>query len=333
MTRHALTFILLFVTLASCRLALANDTEASIALGGLVLKQNDVIAMRSEDLYISREQVRVRYQFANTSDKDVTITVAFPLPDIGWTPPDLRVEDENFEYIISPYYRYATPTVDFHTYVDGQPIVAQAQWKAVVGDKDVTDWFQARELSISPDEVEFSKLSAADRKDARRKGIFDGKNHPAWVMQTTYYWQQKFPAGATLNIEHVYQPSTGGTVVSLMGDTMEYAKIEPGKTTSVGDSYKSYCVDQSLRDTVKRHAQNDQYYGEYWIDYILTTGANWKEPIADFRLVVDKGDPKNLISFCGDDIKKISPTQFEMRKTNWRPEKDLSVLILVPHFD
>ena len=67
---------------------------------------------------------------------------------------------------------------------------------------------------------------------------------------------------------------------------------------------------------------------ETWIGYILTTGANWRAPIGDFRLVVDKGDPRNLVSFCGEGVRRISPTQFEIRRRNWRPTRDLDVLIL-----
>jgi hypothetical protein len=42
---------------------------------------------------------------------------------------------------------------------------------------------------------------------------------------------------------------------------------------------------------------------------------------------VDKGAPENLLSFCMDGVKKISPTQFEVRKTNFEPAKDLDILI------
>ena len=47
-----------------------------------------------------------------------------------------------------------------------------------------------------------------------------------------------------------------------------------------------------------------------------------------FRLVVDKGKPDNLVSFCMDGVRKISPTQFEVRKTNFEPRRDLPVLIV-----
>ena len=71
-----------------------------------------------------------------------------------------------------------------------------------------------------------------------------------------------------------------------------------------------------------------QYLTETWVDYILTTGANWAEPIGEFRLVVDKGSSRNLVSFCGEDVRRISSTRFEMRRTNFTPTRDLSVVIV-----
>ena len=64
------------------------------------------------------------------------------------------------------------------------------------------------------------------------------------------------------------------------------------------------------------------------ISYVLKTGANWAGPIKEFRLVVDKGDADSLVSFCGDDVKKVSPTRFEMKMTDFTPEDDFAVLIL-----
>ena len=43
---------------------------------------------------------------------------------------------------------------------------------------------------------------------------------------------------------------------------------------------------------------------------------------------VDKGEAGNLVSFCADGVRKIGPTQFEVRHTNFTPTRDLSVLIL-----
>jgi hypothetical protein len=69
---------------------------------------------------------------------------------------------------------------------------------------------------------------------------------------------------------------------------------------------------------------------EQRIAYILKTGANWRAPIGDFRLVVDKGDARNIVSFCATGTRKISPTRFEVRRSNWRPDRDLDILIVRP---
>ena len=48
---------------------------------------------------------------------------------------------------------------------------------------------------------------------------------------------------------------------------------------------------------------------EQRLDYVLTTGGNWAlGTIGDFKLTIDKGDPENLVSFCGENVKKTGPT-------------------------
>ena len=84
-------------------------------------------------------------------------------------------------------------------------------------------------------------------------------------------------------------------------------------------------VERARRDA---KGQYGAPYSEQRIEYILSTGANWAGPIKEFRLVVDKGDADSLVSFCGDDVKKVSPTRFEMKKIDFTPEDDFAVLIL-----
>ena len=66
------------------------------------------------------------------------------------------------------------------------------------------------------------------------------------------------------------------------------------------------------------------------VRYVLTTGANWARPIGDFRMVIDKLSPSNLVSFCGTGVRRISPTQFEVRYRNFTPRQDVAVLVLTP---
>ena len=45
-------------------------------------------------------------------------------------------------------------------------------------------------------------------------------------------------------------------------------------------------------------------------------------------MVVDKGSSRNLVSFCGEGVRKTGPTTFEVRRRNYTPTRDLSVLIV-----
>ena len=74
--------------------------------------------------------------------------------------------------------------------------------------------------------------------------------------------------------------------------------------------------------------QSGAPFSEQRIEYVLKTGGNWAGPIKQFRLVVDKGDPDSLVSFCGEDVRKISQTEFEMKQTDFTPDEDLAILIL-----
>ena len=93
---------------------------------------------------------------------------------------------------------------------------------------------------------------------------------------------------------------------------------------------QKYCLDRAIVNAaaVQQSKSPSGYFTEQRLEYVLTTGANWSKPIGEFRLVVEKGAPDNLVSLCGSGIKKISPTQFEMRVRNFIPTENLRVLIL-----
>jgi len=94
----------------------------------------------------------------------------------------------------------------------------------------------------------------------------------------------------------------------------------------------TYCVADDLLRGIDRIAGdaegNTANLRERRISYILKTGANWSGPIKDFKLVIDKGKPDRLVSFCLDGVKKISPTAFEVRMKDFTPDRDLKILLI-----
>ncbi len=111
-------FVALTLICAAALPALANDTTAELATAGLIFVTNDNIEMSAEDLFISAKQVRVRYRFVNKANTDVTVLVAFPLPEVRISEPDQNI---------------ALPTEDpvnifaFTTRVNGKPISMQVE--------------------------------------------------------------------------------------------------------------------------------------------------------------------------------------------------------------
>ena len=314
--------------------ALANDSSAELKQGGLVLVRNPGVEMRAEDLYISPSAVRVRYRFMNTTGRDQTVLVAFPMPDITI---------EGIDDLISIPTQDPENILGFHTRVNGKPVAARVEQKVLSKGVDRTSLLKSLGVPLAPHlqatadvlerlpktvQTRLLKLGLAEPNDYDAGKGEEHHLQPTWTLKTTYYWQQVFPAGRELNVEHDYTPSVGETSgTSLEADwfktSPDYKRVE-----------RAYCVDQDFMSAVAKAkaavGPDHQAFFEKRIEYVLSSGANWKSPIADFRLVVDKADPGALVSFCETGVKKIGPTQFEVRKTNFRPTRDLSILILVP---
>jgi hypothetical protein len=301
----------------------ANDSEAETALGGLTLKQSEFITMDSEDLFISRDLVRVKYRFTNTSDQPVETLVAFPLPDI---PADT---EENKSFWSDP------ADLKFKTTVDGRPIALKIVEQAMFKGKDVSARLAALKVPLNPRDQKIEAAIARTSKGDRDKLIADGllrddgagNDHyyvALWSLRTSVTRRQTFPAKSTVAVEHEYAPLAGGSVgggLSAQQRNTEWFK----------DEQRKYCIDRewlSSFDRLVKRKDGVDAYSEIWLGYVLKTGANWKGPIGDFRLVVDKGKPDSLVSFCAEGVKKISPTQFEVRHADYTPKNDLDILIV-----
>lgn len=321
MSRLTSTFATAAVAVLLCAApAGANDTVASMGAGGLVFEATDGVAMLSEDLFLSMDEVRVKYRFLNHTDEPIETIVAFPMPDIepdwmgsvrGPIPDPMR-------------------TLPFITRVDGYSVATQVEQKAMLDGVDVTRRLQRLGLPLIPyyDALEgpVGELSEAQIAELVADGLLESNLHDdgsrstfgLWTLKTTHYWTQVFYPGEEVGIEHLYVPVTGGTTATGVSG--------PGAPWS--DYVARYCVDEPVRAAVARKQAEGFQMRDSWLDYTLVTGANWSGPIGEFRLVVDKGSEDNIVSFCADGVRRISPTQFEVRYSNYTPTRDLNVLIV-----
>jgi hypothetical protein len=204
--------VILVAGAAGAASALANDTTAELTTGGLVFLKSADIEMRSEDLAISQTEITVRYRFFNHSPNDEVLTVAFPMPDIGWYGPDTNVA------IPSPD---AANFLDFRTLADGRAVQPQYEQKAFAAGVDISARLVALGLPLAPQTEStreaLDRLPRAVQDELVANGIVapddfnvgKGWEHhvaPMWTFKSTFYWRQTFPAGRRRDDRHAIGP-------------------------------------------------------------------------------------------------------------------------------
>ncbi|MBR1232055.1 DUF4424 domain-containing protein [Bradyrhizobium sp. AUGA SZCCT0182] len=310
--------------------AVANDSAAELSIGGLHFARTPNVEMRSEDLRISLDRVSVRYEFVNTSTAPVTLTVAFPLPDI-----DLA-EGESVSFPSNDPLNF----VDFATKVDGAAIKFNVDQRAFIGDKEVTS--QLRELKVpllplGTQQFRPGELPAATRtrmasdgllipagSDERGRALYSA----GWIVKTAVYREQVFPPGKGVVVEHTYRPSVGASPDTILRKTLRQNKA---MAKEVERYRKDYCVSEEFLQELDKLAGSLRDGGamvqERRVSYILKTGANWAGPIKSFHLSIDRGG--HLVSYCPGKLAAGAAKQaLEVTATDFTPERDIKVLFV-----
>ncbi len=311
---NKLLFILLICL--SCMSARANDTSGTVLpTGGVVFEKQDCIKMKTEALYIRPGQIEVRYLFENTTDKDITTQVFFPLPQMP------AVETFPQGDLAHDY--------EFKLWVNDNPVKYEKHWTILSGETDITALvpalFYTEEETISEAELDrrVKMLRSEERQPFIDKNILkydwildpdkgevqSWKMTDDWQKQLSYSWQQTFPAGKTVSVRHTYVPTA--------------------MTTNVGTPF-SKCIDresQKYQDFVFIPENQRKYSWQHldaqdYVEYILTTANNWQGPIENFNLLVES--PLKSVG-CFDGESFYAGQYFAVNRTHYTPEWDISV--------
>jgi hypothetical protein len=326
--------------------ALADDSAASIAAGGLVSRRETRIVMAKEVLRISPQQVVVDYDFRNDTNENVTTEVAFPVPPYTYGPDGPAISDASFS--------------DFKLFVDGKTVAFQAEAKATLDDKDVTAILAADKIDIAsfghlretdgndpamhtPD---VERLPKAEQQRLATLGLFDAEDGwGLWTVHLQYHWTQIFPAQSTVHIQHQYTPVEGSEL--MMVDTLKNVS-DHKQPTGDADTVKyalqdmqrleALCPDPQFVTGMIRQMDSSlpgfgQYAHPHWVDFILTSANTWKQPIEDFTLIVERGKPEeentqDYVSFCSPQnapVEKIDAGAFQVHLTNFIPQSELRI--------
>ncbi len=320
--------------------SLANDGFGGLSSSGLEFGQSKNVQMLEEDLFISPDKIKVEYVFLN-SGPDETGEVIFPVPPISLQ----AITDSPFS--LSPEQLVSDNPQGFTASVDGMAIEIKTEKTAILEPPydyqsvdrlrlqfdapgmDVTDVLQKHGIPLSLDldavTSALKKLSPKDTEQLKSQGILD-EYGPKWSIRLRYHWNQKFPSGEKLTISHSYNPASTGGIFVWPRD---------GKLSSYEERLiKDYCIDDYTRKGIIKLLNppgGKNTYGAGMainLDYFLTTANTWKGPIGTFRLTIDKGNPKSILSVCMDGLKKTAPTIFKVERKNFVPSEDLRLLFV-----
>ncbi|MCJ8160110.1 DUF4424 family protein [Acinetobacter zhairhuonensis] len=302
----------------------ANDSTGFVGTGGVEYVHNPNISMQSEDLFISKKQIRVDYKFKNLTARDITETILFPLPRVGSSRESDFADTEGLiqSFQVRQNGQLLKPAAHVRAFLPDPDAASDATAEYPV--IDVTTALKACGLSDQElmlpwtQNQDIHKISAKMMQCNNPKvqtllRSYDRGAEIYWEAQVVYSWQQTFNANTITHIQHQYRPLIGGSVA-----------LYPA------EDEKTYCMDPSFKAGLRKaQAQHAPYSA---LSYILTTGANWAKPIADFKLTVER-DAGELVSFCWDGkVQKISPTRFQMLKKNFLPKQDLNIIFVKKQF-
>lgn len=319
--------LLLVLTAVSLPLgAYANDSIGFVATGGIQYLKTPHIAMESEDLYISQQQIRVAYRFKNLSKRDITETVLFPLPilsdgysadfaDTAGLIKSFKIEVDGKKVQPKTHVRAFMYQKDAEGSHVGDPIDVTAALKGCgFSDSELMNpWTDGHDLSKLHAKLDQCKdlqiLKLRKYETASGDGLI---NETPWAAQIVYSWPQTFKAGAVTEVKHQYTPLVGGSMYFDASKSDQNA------------FYSAYCIDDQFRRKMKKSGKD--YPVHRALSYVLTTGANWAKPIGTFTLTIDRA-PNELVSLCWDkSLKKVGANRFRAVKHNFTPTRDLDII-------
>ena len=290
------------------------------AMGGIRFRKESRISMEKERLTISERKVTAEYEFLNNTDKDITIGLAFPLPDVA----------------CNNVFGISNASVSFHVWADGKELRYSTETKALDrdGHKDYTNFLQELGANVALCSIP-ATLSHEDRQKLVASGLayLDGKDPaaavvPGWTIREKYYWTQTFPAHRTVSLKNEYKPFPGWQELEL-GKDVDSRVREATLEGSRADRRDS-CLGPRLLKKLTELTEHGGYIRFGFVDYILMTANYWNGPIKDFELIVEK-PPGVYVSFCWEGpVERLDKSHFRATALNFTPKRNLEISFSYP---
>lgn len=333
---------------------------AGLEAAGLVVEQME--------LTLGAQNSSLKYRIVNPTAAPARTTVTFPLPEIDFSDPDAAwsipgADPVNYIGLAATIDQKPAPlAVTQSAFVDGKDVTAALRRSGLplvpIG------FFHDKLAALTPDaraRLVKDGLIAENGVDQAGNPIYA----PRWSVRGAATRMLDLAPGQSALLDFRFRSSVGVARDSVLREPLRSSKE---LAAEVERRRADYCLDRAFlagvdkmvsaaaarRSAAQEAAMlppedataadapkkpqpvarifpeaNVAELQERRISFDLGAGAP-AAPVRQFRLVVDKGKPTRLVSFCLADLKKISPTAFEMRAADFRPTGLLRVLLIGP---
>jgi hypothetical protein len=294
-------------------------------------KSTDTIAIDSETIAIGPEWVSIAYRLSNQTAAPANLALMVPLPQLDFSDPDVTWAIPGSDPI---------NFVDLSMKIENKPAPFVFSQVAHLNGRDVSTalrqnnlalipvgTFDNQLLALTPDlkmRLAQAGLLAQVGNDVQGNPLF----FPTWSVDTNATKTVSFAPNQSMLLELRYRASVGTSPDTFLRRPL---RTEAGLANQVQRYRSSYCIDDAFYNGLDKLAAaveaNSSKLRERRIYYRLTEGLP-NRPIKEFRLIVDKGRPDWIVSFCVDNLKRTSATTFEMRAVDFVPNQDLRILMI-----
>lgn len=275
--------------------------------------------------------VDVDFHIKNNSDKDITRKIAFALPPVicneeshsTWSGLDDKNPDDK-------------SLKDFSVTVDGKPVQFTKRIEAMHGNQIITGQLEKIGLPTNPCSIHMNaegKYPAEYETKMQKAGLLEN-NDPAWRENIYFEWEQTFPAGKVVNIQHRYTPVAGASVLALRSINEINGSYSEDMPTKYLWSRNLTTLAESNPNIISQ-SNNEQRIcvAPSWVIYNLKTGAQWNGGIGQFKLIVkdESGAPfaANEFYSASDAVQTfMTKTTMTISIDNFTPKSNLLLLFL-----
>ena len=346
---------LLVVVMKALSPALAQDPDGTPS-GSFIVSKNPHIVTRSELLQISQNKIRVSYIYENTSDEAQSIFIGFPVIRFDHQlnlPPLLGTLDVR-TWINGEEYQYENTDLKSgeecrSRWLERNRIFYDAGYcfendrslkvfsnEGCIG--KAVDFTPAEQTRIERLRSEESVLGCSFIEHPNIPQIeYSASEYNYYLFKTTKnVREQYFEPGSFVEVVHEYVPNyTTGIFEYWVPYFRDLDKLSTHwffpylylQCATQADALVAVeAWEKFFERTQERRTWPSGITDWRVIDYILTTGTNWRGPIGHFRLEIFDENPL-LISTCFEGLERVAENRYVFEAFDYVPTENLSVAL------